>query len=151
VASASRPEAGGEGREVVTAERLAPGVSRSLLPTDTPAEVRISLGHWRDADQDNTYLIVTHRRRPLPEERARYGRLADRIPAETEQLRQRWVAAHEAQDGAEPALRDQLDAALAAAGWFKDKDVSAWDPARTVELSPGVLVQDERPSHPHSK
>jgi hypothetical protein len=121
------------------------GRSLAAWRRETPPEppFRVSLDHWRDADPDKTYLIVSATRGPTPEEEQREG-LAERLPPEIEDLRQAWVAALQSGDDDEPMLREQLDAELEAIGHFRRGTISAFDPRKAVEISPGVFVQDER-------
>jgi hypothetical protein len=107
-----------------------------------PAPVmRLSLAHWRDADAQQTYLIVHYMRTPLPEEQSSHKPM----PPELDQLRRDWVAALQAGDESEPMLRAQYEEESEAAGWFKYSRFNAFDERKASELSPGVFVQDERP------
>jgi hypothetical protein len=106
------------------------------------AHIGAALAHWRDADPDETYLIVEPGRGPGPDSPS----LAELIPPEVEELRQDWVAALERGDDDAPALREQLDEEFATLGIRKVADFDAFSPSRATEIIPGVWVQDDRPA-----
>ena len=63
--------------------------------------VKVSTADWGGSDPERTYVIVSHHRRPTAEaaaeEKARRGDTSP-FPPEAEALRQKWLAALEADD-----------------------------------------------------
>jgi hypothetical protein len=122
------------------------GVPDDYWPRDKPPLVhperivRFSLAHWRDADPAKTRFIISHTWRPTPEEQEAMSR----EPREGDDLREAWVAAWaEGDEETAAALQEQMEEELGAVPFSK---LSVWDPQRSVEIAPGVLVQDERPA-----